>query len=72
MLPNWIIHTWDRTSDGERSFRLDRMRSARLTEERFEPRDGFDPHFLEDAHQVRVRYAQAGRPLPRRARRDDG
>jgi len=58
VLPNWIIHTWDRTSDGERSFRLDRMRSARLTKERFEPRDGFDPHFLEDALQVRVRYAK--------------
>ena len=58
VLPNWIIHTWDRSSDGERSFRLDRMRSARITEERFEPRDGFDPHFLEDAHQVRVRYAK--------------
>ena len=58
VLPHWIIHTWDRSSDGERSFRLDRMRSARLTKERFEPRDGFDPHFLEDAHQVRVRYAK--------------
>ncbi|HWL34370.1 MAG TPA: WYL domain-containing protein [Gaiellaceae bacterium] len=62
VLPNWIIHTWDRSSDGERSFRLDRMRSARLTDDRFEPRDGFDPHFLEDAHQVRVRY---GKPVAR-------
>ena len=58
VLPNWIIHTWDRTSGGERSFRLDRMRSARLTDETFEPRDGFDPQFLKDAHQVRVRYAK--------------
>jgi proteasome accessory factor C len=58
VLPNWIIHTWDRSSDGERSFRLDRMRSARITDDRFEPRDGFDPHFLEDALQVRVRYAK--------------
>ena len=58
VLPNWIIHTWDRTSAGERSFRLDRMRSARVTDETFEPRDGFDPHFLEDALQVRVRYAK--------------
>ena len=33
VLPNWIIHTWDRSSDGERSFRLDRMRSARLTDD---------------------------------------
>jgi proteasome accessory factor C len=38
------------------------MRSARVTKERFEPRDGFDPHFLEDAHQVRVRY---GKPVAR-------
>jgi predicted DNA-binding transcriptional regulator YafY len=57
-LPNWLVHTWDRTSDGERSFRLDRMRSARLTDERFEPREGFDPHFLEDTRPVRVRYAK--------------
>ena len=60
VLPNWIIHTWDRSADGERSFRLDRMRSARLTDERFEPREGFDPHFLEDASPVRVRY---GKPI---------
>ena len=52
------IHTWDRTADGERSFRLDRMRSARLTDETFEPREGFDPHFLEDTRPVRVRYAK--------------
>jgi proteasome accessory factor C len=58
VLPNWLVHTWDRTSDGERSFRLDRMRSARLTDERFEPREGFDPHFLEDTRPVRVRYAK--------------
>jgi proteasome accessory factor BC len=62
VLPNWIIHTWDRTSDGERSFRLDRMRSARITDDVFDPRDGFDPHFLEDALQVRVRY---GKPIAR-------
>jgi proteasome accessory factor C len=58
VLPHWIVHTWDRSADGERSFRLDRMRSARLTGERFEPREGFDPHFLEDALSVRVRYAK--------------
>jgi proteasome accessory factor C len=58
VLPHWLIHTWDRSSNGERSFRLDRMRSARLTDEAFEPREGFDPHFLEDTRQVRVRYAK--------------
>ena len=31
-LPNWRVHTWDRTRDGERSFRLDRMRSAKAVE----------------------------------------
>lgn len=61
-LPNWLIHTWDRSADAGRSFRLDRMRSARLTDETFEPRDGFDPHFLEDTRQVRVRY---GKPVAR-------
>ena len=29
-LPHWYVHTWDRTRDDERSFRLDRMRSATL------------------------------------------
>ncbi|HWQ22952.1 MAG TPA: WYL domain-containing protein [Gaiellaceae bacterium] len=45
-LPVWRVHTWDRTVDGARTFRLDRMRSARLTDERFEPREGFDPSYL--------------------------
>src|SRR5262249_59848432 len=36
-LPYWYVHTWDRTRDGERSFRLDRMRSARLQRGHFEP-----------------------------------
>ncbi|MBA2385076.1 MAG: WYL domain-containing protein, partial [Actinobacteria bacterium] len=58
VLPHWLIHTWDRTAAGERSFRLDRMRSARLTDETFEPREGFDPHFLVDTRPVRVRYAK--------------
>src|ERR687883_1087550 len=43
-LPHWYVHTWDRTSDGERTFRLDRMRNAKLHDDRFEPRPGFDPH----------------------------
>src|SRR5207249_10061881 len=43
-LPYWYVHTWDRTRDGERSFRLDRMRSARLQRSQFEPREGFEPH----------------------------
>src|SRR6266508_3226787 len=45
-LPYWYIHTWDRTRDAQRSFRLDRMRSARLLREKFEPRPGFEPERL--------------------------
>ncbi len=48
-LPHWYVHTWDRTRDGQRSFRLDRMRSARLRRERFEPREGFQPERLSGA-----------------------
>ena len=56
-LPHWYVHTWDRSSDGERSFRLDRMRSARLTAEGFEPRQGFEPHGLRDARPARIWYS---------------
>src|SRR5207244_4402262 len=42
-LPNWRVHTWDRSRDAERSFRLDRMRSAQLTQESFDPRPAFEP-----------------------------
>ena len=35
-LPVWRVHTWDLSVDAARTFRLDRMRSARLTGERFE------------------------------------
>jgi proteasome accessory factor C len=45
-LPFWRVHTWDRTVDGPRTYRLDRMRSATLTRESFEPREGFDPNYL--------------------------
>jgi proteasome accessory factor C len=55
-LPNWYVHTWDRTSDGARSFRLDRMRSAKLTRERFEAREGFEPTRLRDARTARILY----------------
>jgi proteasome accessory factor C len=45
-LPFWRVHTWDRTVDGPRTYRLDRMRSATLTGEGFESREGFDPNYL--------------------------
>jgi proteasome accessory factor BC len=57
-LPFWYIHTWDRTREGERSFRLDRMRSARLQRAHFEPREGFDPHEFRDARPARIWYSK--------------
>jgi proteasome accessory factor C len=58
-LPYWYVHTWDRTREGERSFRLDRMHSARLTEDTFEPREGFEPTRLGDARTAKVLYTKA-------------
>ncbi|TML54721.1 MAG: WYL domain-containing protein [Actinobacteria bacterium] len=58
-LPNWYVHTWDRTSDGARSFRLDRMRSAKLTREKFDAREGFEPTRLRDARTAKVLYDKA-------------
>jgi predicted DNA-binding transcriptional regulator YafY len=58
-LPYWYVHTWDRTREGERSFRLDRMRSARLQRGHFEPREGFDPHEFRDARAARIWYSKA-------------
>jgi predicted DNA-binding transcriptional regulator YafY len=56
-LPYWYVHTWDRTRGGERSFRLDRMRSARRLRETFEPREGFEPRGLRDARPVQIWYS---------------
>ncbi len=58
-LPHWYVHTWDRTRDDERSFRLDRMRSASLSDEEFEPREGFEPGVLSDALVARVLFSPA-------------
>jgi len=55
-LPNWRVHTWDRTRDAERSFRLDRMHTATLTSEQFEPRPGFQPRGFRDARTAKVLY----------------
>jgi predicted DNA-binding transcriptional regulator YafY len=56
-LPHWYVHTWDRGSDAERSFRLDRMRRAQLTDEQFEPRASFEPRGLRDARRARIWYS---------------
>ena len=58
-LPHWRVHTWDRTVDGPRTYRLDRMRSARLTEERFEPREGFDPSYMTEPRIARLWHSPA-------------
>jgi proteasome accessory factor C len=36
----WLCDTWDRTAGGERTFRVDRIRSAEMLEETFERRLG--------------------------------
>jgi predicted DNA-binding transcriptional regulator YafY len=53
-LPWWYVHTWDRTRDAERSFRLDRMHRAELLDEKFEPRSGLEPRKLRDVRLARV------------------
>jgi predicted DNA-binding transcriptional regulator YafY len=55
-LPNWYVHTWDRTSDGARTFRLDRMRNAVLMDEQFVPRADYDPNELGGTRDVRIVY----------------
>jgi proteasome accessory factor C len=56
-LPYWYVHTWDRTREGQRSFRLDRMRVASPTGQSFEPRKGFEPVRLRDARVARILYS---------------
>jgi predicted DNA-binding transcriptional regulator YafY len=53
-LPVWRVHTWDLSVDAPRTFRLDRMRSARLTDSRFDVRHGFDPSYLHDPRVARL------------------
>jgi len=58
-LPVWRVHTWDQTAGGARTFRLDRMRSARLTSDHFDPRDGFDPSYLRNPRVARLLHSPA-------------
>jgi proteasome accessory factor C len=58
-LPVWRVHTWDRTKDEPRTYRLDRMRAARITDERFEPRPDFEPNYLRGARIASVWYSAA-------------
>jgi proteasome accessory factor C len=56
-LPVWYVHTWSRTSDGPRSFRIDRVRSVRVLKESFEPREGFEPESFSRARSAKVWYS---------------
>jgi proteasome accessory factor BC len=58
-LPNWYVHAWDTERDQPRSYRLDRMRSAKVLEKTFEPREGFDPSELHGATSARIWYSPA-------------
>ena len=53
-LPWWYVHSWDRTKDGQRSFRLDRMRGATILDETFEARPGLELRKLRDVTIARV------------------
>jgi predicted DNA-binding transcriptional regulator YafY len=55
--PVWYVHTWSRTNDGPRSFRLDRIREAKVLRERFAPREGFEPAEFSGARSARVWYS---------------
>jgi proteasome accessory factor BC len=56
-LPNWYLHAFDRTNDASRSFRLDRIRSAKKLRERFERRPEFDPHRFGGTQTARIWYS---------------
>jgi proteasome accessory factor BC len=56
-LPFWYVHTWDVDRDEPRSYRLDRMRRAKLVKKSFVPREGFDPSELHHATSARIWYS---------------
>jgi proteasome accessory factor C len=56
-LPHWYVHTWDRTREAIRSFRLDRMKDARVLRGRFERREDFEPDRLTGARVARVHFS---------------
>ena len=58
-LPWWYAHSWDRTKDAQRSFRVDRMKRAELLDETFEPRPELVPTKLSDASTARVLFSPA-------------
>ena len=58
-LPHWYVHTWDVERDQPRSYRLDRMRKAKMLRKSFVPREGFDPSELHNATTARIWYSPA-------------
>jgi len=58
-LPYWYVHTWDVDRDQPRSYRLDRMRRAKVLRKGFTPREGFDPSELHHATMARIWYSPA-------------
>jgi proteasome accessory factor C len=56
-LPFWYVHTWDVDRDQPRSYRLDRMRRAKVLRRAFTPREGFDPSELRGATTARIWYS---------------
>jgi proteasome accessory factor C len=58
-LPHWYVHTWDIDRNQPRSYRLDRMRNAKVTRKSFTPREGFDPSELHSATTARIWYSPA-------------
>jgi proteasome accessory factor BC len=56
-LPNWYLHAYDPANEASRSFRLDRIRSAKKLRERFERRPEFDPQRFGGTQTVRIWYS---------------
>jgi proteasome accessory factor C len=56
-LPHWYVHTWDTERDEPRSYRLDRMRKAKVLRKSFKPREGFDISELHHATTARIWYS---------------
>lgn len=48
----WYLHGWCRTSDGERIFRIDRIRGVEITDQCFDPPEPLPPFRLFDASEV--------------------
>ena len=56
-LPNWYLHAFDLSNEASRSFRLDRIRSAKKLRDGFEPRPEFDPKRFAGTQTVRIWYS---------------